>query len=398
MRTQMEEGGIMMNIREHKFIVFGFEHYNPLGIVRSLGEIGINPDAIIIKGSTRCTSLSKYINNKYLVSDIEEGYSLMLKRYGGETLKPFVFTSDDTVTSFFDERYDELKNKFYFFNAGKSGRITEFMDKNAVNNMAVKHGLNVLPTWVINRSRGGTIPEDIEYPVITKAISSIRPGWKSDVFVCNSEAELLDALKKIKSDNVLVQKYIRKKNELCLDGLSINQGKDLFIAIASNYICINEATYGNSLNVFNFSNHELKKALEEIFADIRFEGIFTVEFLEDHNGNFYFLEINFRNSGWSYASTCVGMNLPLIWAQSMVEGRLPDNIEKKIPNGYKAIAEFQDFRDRVKTGRVSLIEWVKELKHFDCKFLYNKNDNRPFWSEFFAIFIRKFSRLFDHSP
>ena len=34
-------------LREHKFIVFCQDHYNPLGIVRSLGEEGIRTIVIL---------------------------------------------------------------------------------------------------------------------------------------------------------------------------------------------------------------------------------------------------------------------------------------------------------------------------------------------------------------
>lgn len=39
-----------MDLANHKFIVFSEEHYNPLGVIRSLGEEGIKPIGIIIKG------------------------------------------------------------------------------------------------------------------------------------------------------------------------------------------------------------------------------------------------------------------------------------------------------------------------------------------------------------
>lgn len=33
----------------HEFIVIGYEHYNPLGVIRSLGENNIKPYLIITK-------------------------------------------------------------------------------------------------------------------------------------------------------------------------------------------------------------------------------------------------------------------------------------------------------------------------------------------------------------
>ena len=38
------------DLRSHKFIVIGQEHYNPLGIVRTLGEHGICPTVIVYGG------------------------------------------------------------------------------------------------------------------------------------------------------------------------------------------------------------------------------------------------------------------------------------------------------------------------------------------------------------
>lgn len=42
-----------MNIEElkrHPFVILGQEHYNPLGIVRTLGENGIRPTVIVYGG------------------------------------------------------------------------------------------------------------------------------------------------------------------------------------------------------------------------------------------------------------------------------------------------------------------------------------------------------------
>ena len=36
-------------LKEHEFIVFALDHYNPLGVVRSLGEAGVNPILIAVK-------------------------------------------------------------------------------------------------------------------------------------------------------------------------------------------------------------------------------------------------------------------------------------------------------------------------------------------------------------
>ena len=44
-----------LRMREHKFIIFGFEHYNTLGVIRSLGEKGISPIVILHKTNIKDT-------------------------------------------------------------------------------------------------------------------------------------------------------------------------------------------------------------------------------------------------------------------------------------------------------------------------------------------------------
>ena len=110
-----------------KYIIFGFEHYNPLGIARSLGENGINPYGIIIKNSRKITSKSKYFKQVFFVNSIEEGYDLLKSRFTDD--QNFIFSSDDQVEFFLDEHYDELQDRFIFFNAGQKGRVAYFQNK-----------------------------------------------------------------------------------------------------------------------------------------------------------------------------------------------------------------------------------------------------------------------------
>lgn len=49
-------------VTEHICIVFAEEHYNPLGVVRSLGENGIRPVGIFIESKDKLASKSKYLS------------------------------------------------------------------------------------------------------------------------------------------------------------------------------------------------------------------------------------------------------------------------------------------------------------------------------------------------
>lgn len=71
----------------------------------------------------------------------------------------------------------------------------------------------------------GELPKTLKYPVFTKAATStIKGGWKNQAHICNNEEDLLAVYKTINTDKILVQEYVQKKNELCINGMSISGG------------------------------------------------------------------------------------------------------------------------------------------------------------------------------
>lgn len=113
--------------------MIALEHYNPLSQLRALGENGVRPVFIAINHKVRVASASKWPSKVHLVETEEEAFDVLLKEYGGVAektgYKPIVSFSDDKTVTFYDQRYDELKDKFIMFNAGETGRITKFMRK-----------------------------------------------------------------------------------------------------------------------------------------------------------------------------------------------------------------------------------------------------------------------------
>ena len=339
-------------LKNHKCIVFGIEHYTALGIVRSLGREGILPDLIAVKGKSNVVSSSKYVSKVHYVDSIEEGCGVLLKEYGGFANinnLPVVYCSDDKTMGYLDLHYDEIKSRFILFSAHKQGRITEYMNKFKILECAKKNGLNILETKLC---KNGEIPDGIEYPIITKSISP-------------------------NVDTVLIQKYIEKKNELCLDGFSTNRGNQLFISIATTYNYLIKGYYSPYMTVKNFDNEQVYESLKGMFSDIGFDGVFSVEFLIDENDDLYFSEINFRVSTWSWASTTAGMNLPYLWGETMTSGKVPEDIYKPIPDDFTAMVEPIDYGKRVDTGKTTPAEWLADFKNADVTYYYDKDDLEP---------------------
>lgn len=362
----------------HEFICFAMDHYNPLGVVRSLGESGIRTTVIAQKSRTDVSSYSRYTKEYIRVESVEEGYDILMDRFAGcddPSGKPFLLTCDDKTIEFLDRRMDEWGDSFIGFNAGETGRISKYMNKFEILELAKKHGLKTLNTM---RVKKGVIPEGITYPVITKSISPVVGGWKSDVHICRTEEELKAAYDKILAPEVIIQQFIDKKNEYCIDGFCAARGTIMFNAIESTYNYLIPGYYSPYMTVKNFGQPQIGESLAALMREVGFEGIYSIEFLIDQDDTYYFSEINFRNSTWSYAATRNGMNLPVLWAQAMLTGRVEPGAEKTVSEGFTAMVEPIDYGKRVTTGTIEPGEWLADFKRAGCPFYYSEDDIEPF--------------------
>lgn len=153
------------------YVVFGGDNYNTLGIIRTLGEAKLEFETIIVKSHFILASKSKYINELHMVNTIEEGYELLLKNVKHDYEKHekrVLLIEGDTLTAYLDNCYSVL-SQYYIYNQA-AGNIAKYENKHEQVKLAEECGLDIMKTWTV---RVGEIPEDITYPVITKATSSL---------------------------------------------------------------------------------------------------------------------------------------------------------------------------------------------------------------------------------
>lgn len=362
----------------HLCIVFALEHYNPLNMIRAFGENGIMPVYVSVKRRYEVATRSKYISRLYRVDSVEAGYNLLMTEYGSEVektgKKPYIVFSDDKSVGFFDLHYEEWKDKFITYNAGRNGRINEFMDKYQIQQLAKKYGFNVLDSYVI--SKNDPIPEGLWYPIITKDISPNSGSWKFDVYVCQNEQELKEAIQKIESPLIMIQHFVDKQNEMALEGYTINKGKDMQIITQMTWKYLIQGYYSPYHDVCMFKDKEMEAKLQSMFEEIGFEGIFEVEFLLDKDGTYYFMEINFRASAWNPTCKFAGMPLDYLWVKGMENGYI-DPADRKDFEPFTSMSEVIDYGKRVESGMVSLAEWLRDFKDAKCVYIYDKKDRGP---------------------
>lgn len=376
-------------IEGHKCIVFGPDHYNPLGVIRSLGEKGISPIVILWAEHPFLVNHSKYISKLHVVETIQEGYDILVKEYGQEQKKPFLFLTMDKIVSFIDQRYDEVKDIFITYNGGgKQGRLNWLMNKDNITDLGLQAGLDVPNKEIVET---GNLPHFLKYPIITKVLDSTMGAWKGDVHICQTEAELQKAYLSIKAPKLCLQEYIHKKGEFCFEGFSINDGNEVFLPYVFRYIRLYEDSYGHYMTVTPVENSDFIEKIRKLMKLTKFNGIFEVEFMEGPNGESYFLEVNLRASTWNYALTVGGGNLPYYWAKSTLLGHIPYEEIKLKSDTFTAMVEPADFANNViKRKNVSFIKWLSQFHHSECTYYYNKKDVKPFLYVMLHPLLRRF--------
>lgn len=362
----------------HLVIVFALEHYNPLNMIRAFGEQGINPVYISVKRRYEVATKSKYISKLHCVDSVEDGFLLLINQYGRlseETgKKPYILFSDDKSVGYFDLHFEEWKDKFFTYNAGRNGRINEFMDKYEIQQCAKRHGFNVLDSYVIKK--GDPVPDGLWYPIITKDISPNLGSWKSDVFICQNKQELVEALEKITCPLIMLQHFVDKQNEMALEGYTINNGKEMQIITQMKWKYLIQGYYSPFHDVCMFTDKDMEIRLQAMFEEIGFEGVFEVEFLIDKDGTYYFMETNFRASAWNPTCKFAGMPLPYLWVKGMMNGYIDPNDRKEF-EPFTSMSEIIDYSKRVEGGLCSIAEWLRDFKDAKCVYIYDKEDRGP---------------------
>ena len=384
----------MKDIHQHKFIICGGDGLNPLGIIRSLGEEGIHPYLILKRDKKKKSviSASKYIEQIYYANAEEDVIDILIKVFGDEANKPFVFLTDEGNAELLDQHYDIIKNKFFFFDMGRKGRLTQLTDKSTQCQMAKECGFLVPKYEVIIK---GDLPTTLHYPVITKTLSPNEGQWKKDMHICNNEEELKAAFDKIEAPRLIVEEYISGDYEFDLKGISIGGGKDICFTYSKVWNSKDEV-FSSFMRFEPCDNILLMNNIKALMQAANYSGIFDIEFIHTPAGELYFLEVNWRTGMYNYNHTMNGFNIPYLWAQFTLSGNIDTTLITPQKDNYTSLDELAAFSVCLRKPKL-LVEWLRLLKVSDCLYYYNREDRKPChiaWSNFFKRKIQALKRFF----
>lgn len=356
-------------MKNKEVIIIGGDHYNTLGVVRSLGEEGVYPH-VFIQGNTANSFVlkSKYINTGAICKSDEELQQYLHDCANDE--KPVIICCSDRALTFVLTHYEQLHNSFILPVCKDYKQTSFFLEKNNITEYAQKYGLTIPLSWTAKQRQ---MPANLIYPVITKSLTSVG-GRKTDMVVCRNEEELKQVLEDPNHcDDYQIQQYIEYEKEISILGCVLPNGHVFFSGCIDKLRTCMIGTSSYAVMVDNSIMGEEKNRLETMLTSTGYSGLFSAEYLLK-DGKFYFLEVNFRNDGNTYVATAAGINLPYIWYKGCCD------VEVSQPKGKFPcyfMLDIEDFIARKENG-VPFRQWNRNRKQTNVFLVYNKNDQQPF--------------------
>lgn len=353
-------------------VIFGQHCLNTLGQIRSIGKLGIHPDVVWVSDDYHSPKGSKWIRSFNSFPSFTEGLDYIVRHYTDTMKKYFIFTDSDEVVGLLDSHYNQLKDRFIFFNAGEQGRLSLFMPKYDLCKLAERHGMSIPRTELLPR---GVFPDNLSYPIFTKSPDSKGMSWKANARICRNQEDLTKAFETISTDTILLQEFIEKENEIAIEGVSVNGGKEIYAPIQGEYLRIKDGSFGTwKQNEAYCLGESLLGNIKAAIREIGFSGVFEIEFLKDKSGKLFFLEINFRHTQYNHALTRMGVNLSRIWIDSILYGHINVESVKTILSPQTVINDPKDFRIYVEGGQIGLKQWIRDMHMSDSYYMFDRLD------------------------
>lgn len=354
-------------------VVIGGGSYNDLGVIRSLGERGLQ--SVYLTDGEHIIPIKK---SKYLLStviaDLSTDLVSSLRQIAEKYEKRLVLfpTSDDAALEI-DKSYRTLSA--FAIIPSTQGGMENYMDKGVQASIAHQAGF-IVPNSKAFDLESETVPfNDIHLPCIVKPLLSVK-GSKAHITICRTTEELSECIRLFNDNHeylILIQDFIeqRDQKEICITGVSLPNHEMVFGGIIEKY-----RTIGNGSTTFGKVHvevdHQIEERVRELLKRIPYTGIFDIECFISPKKNLTFIESNLRNGAYGYAVSRAGINLP--WLFYTYYAGIQATTGKTCDVVF--MEERSDFL-HVTHKDISLIKWIRDILHTDVFLFSNRKDIGP---------------------
>lgn len=374
-----------------KAVVIADDHYNALGMVRSLGVANIDVTLVLFARETSFVDMSKYVNKCIKISHSPDEVIREVNKIIDEFTDSLIalFPLNDFSAQVLDDNFSLFPPRVLCPNAG--GKILELSDKYQIKNIMKECGFTVPEGELIDFDNVALL-KWTTYPAIVKPLVSIE-GRKSDIVIVNDVSELNCAIaryKKLGYEHALIEEYIDGCDSHMLEVMGARNGDSSidYAGIISkirefpikngstSYATIVDAHEGVDLDV-----------ISKFLNRIKYVGIFDIEY-KYANGKAYFIECNFRNGAPGFVFTLNGHNIPALWIEKNSDIKM--NIMSTPVKNSNFMVEQNDVINMLK-GTPKLRVWVKQYLNA-CKLFAFKGDLKPVRKYYFNFIMGQLTK------
>ena len=373
----------------NKAIVLGSNYYIGLSIIRCLGINGVYTVAVDYTIDGSYGAKSKYLKEHLIAPHYKtnpKGLLDFLINYAkDEHYKPLLYPGADPYVEFMDAHLDELK-KYYIIPMTEQGLWTKVMNKESLNQLAIKFGVLVPETLrASDDDFYNKVETIIKYPCIVKPTDSpaFVAKFRKKIFLCNNLDELKEALKLSKEANldVIVQRIIPGFDDhMYTFDAHLNQDSETTHWMT----CRKQRQYPINFGASVYTEQKYVQELYDIgapfFKAIEYKGFGEIEFKKDSTtGEFYLIEINTRTTNLNSLLYKAGINFPYV-AYRELTGNPMEPIAIKKDTGYVFRYLHEDLlaiRDYTKAGQLSYSKVFISLLRKKTPAIWSLNDPKP---------------------
>jgi D-aspartate ligase len=387
-------------------------HHGALGIVRSLGRLGV-PVHAVQEDRWAPMGRSRYLRGRFPWPQASDhGATLeQLMSWGSRMTSRAVLIPTDDIASIFVADHAGVLEQFYRFPRQEPGVARALCSKAELYHLCKQHGVPTPEVWFpTSRDDVRAISAQATYPLVLKAINP----WLLDhatrrpsVVIANDAEELhdlYDRLEDPQKPNLMVQEYIPGgADSVWMFNGYLDQSSEMLVHFTGQKIRQHPPYTGMTTLGVCRANAEVEATSERFLKSLGYKGIVDMGYRYDaRDGQYKLLDVNPRIGATfrlfvGTSGIDVARALYADLTGGSVDGSATREGRRWLVENYDVVSSVRYVRD----GALSLAEWRRSFEDVDEAAWFAADDPLPFvvMSLRFAVrAVGKLTRLRSPQP
>ncbi len=374
-------------------VVVNLTSHGPLGVIRTLGRLGIPVYAVHSRGSETAQH-SRYLKRlwRWDFPHSSEGALETLAQVSAEIGQRAILlpTSDDTAV-FVVENQATLR-QWFDFPEQPAALPRTLSDKKQMYFLAKKHGIPT-PETVFPQDRDDVLryAADATFPLMLKAIDGARSLRRTgqNMVIVHDAAELLkhyDELEDPAEPNFMLQEYIPGgDNTIWMFNGYFNENSDCLYGVTGKKIRQQPVGRGYTSLGICLKNEVVDQTTRRFMKALGYRGILDIGYRYDaRDGQYKVLDINPRiGCTFRLFKAENGLDVARAFYLDLTGQPVP---ESNVHQGRKWMVEVADFKSCLeyrRLGQLTIREWLRSFRDVEEAGVFALDDLRPCWNRFF---------------